>query len=124
MSTTSIPISGPPAQNATIMNQGRFHPSRAWKVALEVLSALYGVFAVIVLLVSDPINLRTQHLAVALLVTPACISAPIGGWWAVYQCIRYERKPWRYIALIVFMPLGFVWYYFERYKTREPRQAP
>ena len=111
-------------QNATITNQGPFHPSRAWRILLEVLSALYGAFAVVVLWVSDPFILRTQHFTVALLVTPACILAPIGGWWAVYQCIRYERKPLRYIALVVFIPFGFVWYYFERYKTRELRQLP
>lgn len=50
------------------------------------------------------------------LAVPACVVAPFGGWWAIYQCVRHESQPWRYIAIVVFVPLGFTWYYFERYR--------
>lgn len=53
-------------------------------------------------------------------VTPYCIVQPIGGWWVIYQCVRYERRPWRYVA-IVLVPAGFFWYFFERYSIRERR---
>ena len=42
--------------------------------------------------------------------------APVGGLWAIYRCIRYEKTPWRYIAIVVFIPFGFLWYYFEKYR--------
>ena len=106
----------------TSLSSDRLQPPRYWEIFLEVASAFYGVVGVIVLWVSDPEVLRAQHFLMAILLTPGCIVAPIGGWWGVYQCVRYERKPWRYIALVVFIPLGFVTYYFERYKKREPAQ--
>jgi hypothetical protein len=94
-----------------------------WETLIEVAAAAYGILAVIVLWVSNPAVLRSQHLVIAIAVTPACILAPVGGWWAVYQCIRYEKQPWKYVALVVLIPLGFVWYYFERYSRREPSTA-
>jgi len=59
-----------------------------------------------------------QKLLLAFLV-PACVVAPIGGWWALYQCVRHEQRPLKYIAIIVLVPFGFAWYYFERYRLRE-----
>jgi hypothetical protein len=44
--------------------------------------------------------------------------APIGGLWAIYQSIRYENSPLKYVAIVVLIPFGFLWYYFERYKKR------
>lgn len=37
--------------------------------------------------------------------------------WMLYQAIRYEIRPWRFI-LLSFLPFSFVWYYFERYSRR------
>ena len=54
-------------------------------------------------------------------VAPFCVVAPFGGWWAIYQCIRYEENPWRYVAVVFFVPLGFVWYYVERYRVPKRR---
>lgn len=45
--------------------------------------------------------------------------APLGGLWASYQSIRYEKDPWKCIAVVVFVPFGFFWYYFERYRKSE-----
>ena len=37
--------------------------------------------------------------------------------WMVYQAIRYEIRPWRFI-LLSFLPFSYVWYYYERYSRR------
>src|SRR3989442_9215704 len=37
----------------------------------------------------------------------------IGGFWMIYRAVPYEEKPVLYI-LLAFVPLAFVWYYFER----------
>lgn len=42
---------------------------------------------------------------------------PIGAFWGIYQSIRYEQSPLKYSAVML-IPLGFLWYYFERYKKR------
>jgi hypothetical protein len=44
--------------------------------------------------------------------------APIGALWAVYQAIRHEKDHLKCIAIILLIPFGFLWYYFERYRTR------
>jgi len=41
------------------------------------------------------------------------MGSPIGGFWMIYRAVRYEEKPVLYI-LLAFVPLAFVWYYFER----------
>lgn len=37
--------------------------------------------------------------------------------WMVYQAIRYEIRPWRFIFLS-FLPFSYIWYYYERYSRR------
>src|SRR5579872_663135 len=64
----------------------------------------------------DVIN---RHREILIVLVPFCVVAPVGGWWAIYQCIRHEKHPARYVATIVLVPLGFIWYYFERYRRRE-----
>ena len=59
-----------------------------------------------------------QHPLLFVIVVPFCIAAPVGGWWAVYQCIRHEVHPIRFIVIVLVVPLGFTWYYFERYLPR------
>jgi hypothetical protein len=44
--------------------------------------------------------------------------APVGGFWAIYQSIRYEEHPWKCMAIVVLVPFGFVWYYFEKHRKR------
>jgi hypothetical protein len=101
----------------------RHYKSSPMARALELFAAIYGILTVLVMWIRDPVILRNDPLWVDLLVVPACILAPIGGWWAIYQCIRYERRPLKYIALVVFIPFGFVWYYFERYEMRISRKS-
>ena len=38
--------------------------------------------------------------------------------WMIYQAIRYEIQPWRFI-LLSFLPFSFIWYYYERYSRRD-----
>jgi hypothetical protein len=81
-----------------------------------MLPIAYG-FSIVAIILSSwrfP-DLLSRH-SVQLFVAPACIVAPIGGWWAIYQCVRYERNPGRYLMIVMFIPFGFAWYYFERYR--------
>ena len=59
-----------------------------------------------------------HHSSLLLVVIPFCLVAPVGGWWAIYQSIRYEREMGRYLTIVTLVPLGFFWYYFERYLPR------
>jgi len=43
--------------------------------------------------------------------------AQLGSYWMMYQSIRYEIRPLRFF-LLAFLPLSFIWYYFERYTNR------
>jgi len=51
---------------------------------------------------------------VALFVIP-----PIGALWMMYLSIRYEQKPLPLVLLALFVPLSFLWYYFERVRLRK-----
>jgi hypothetical protein len=51
-------------------------------------------------------------------------ASEIGTLWMSYQAIRYEIRPFRFV-LLAFLPLSFVWYYYERYLRRSgPRRLP
>ena len=63
----------------------------------------------------DPETMN-RHKEMLLLLIPFCVVAPAGGWWAIYQCIRREQHPVKYLAIVILVPLGFVWYYFGRYR--------
>lgn len=45
----------------------------------------------------------------------------IGFLWMVYQAVRYEIWPLRFV-LLAFLPFSFIWYYYERYSRRQGRQ--
>jgi glycopeptide antibiotics resistance protein len=64
------------------------------------------------------------HSSLMIVVIPFCVIAPLGGWWAVYQCLRHERQIGKCLAIVVFVPLGFFWYYFERYLPRINNSLP
>lgn len=42
--------------------------------------------------------------------------------WMLYQSIRYEIRPWRFI-LLSFLPFSFIWYYYERYSRRRGHEG-
>jgi hypothetical protein len=49
------------------------------------------------------------------------VVAPVGAFWGIYRCIRYEQRPGKYLAIVIFVPMGFIWYYVERYsKNKRP----
>ena len=86
-----------------------------WRSAI-----VYGTTATVLLIIADFHPLYFLHSRFFFLfVTPACVIAPIGGWWALYQCLRHESQHWKFIAIVMFVPMGFVWYYFERYRKSE-----
>lgn len=70
-----------------------------------------------------PREMTNQHKEILWVLVPFCFIAPIGGWWAVYQCVRYEERPAKYILLVMIIPLGFIWYYFERHHWVEAQSS-
>jgi hypothetical protein len=79
-----------------------------WLIAgVDLLLALLGVFG------STPNYARFLDVIWAL----ASFAMNIGLLWAIYQAVRYEIYPLRFI-LIAFLPFSFVWYYYERYANR------
>jgi hypothetical protein len=49
-----------------------------------------------------------------------CLSftANIGGFWMIYQAIRYEKRVGKYVVL-AFVPFMFVWYSLVRVPLRK-----
>ena len=45
----------------------------------------------------------------------------LGGFWMLYQAVRYERKVGRYV-LLAFVPFMFVWYSLVRVPLRKEFQ--
>ncbi len=45
------------------------------------------------------------------------ILSNLGTLWVIYQALRYEVRPLRFVILSL-LPLSFIWYYHERYKRR------
>ena len=50
------------------------------------------------------------------------VLANIGGYWMLYQAIRYERRVGRYV-LLSFVPFMFVWYSLVRVPLRKEFQG-
>jgi hypothetical protein len=67
-------------------------------------------------LVTSP-GITRNPLSILLLVVVFGVS-PIGAFWMLYVAIRYEKHPWLMI-LLAFLPYAFLWYYFERVRTRK-----
>lgn len=49
------------------------------------------------------------------------VAGNIGGFWMLYQAIRYEKRVARY-TLLSFVPFMFIWYLLVRYPLR--RELP
>jgi hypothetical protein len=47
----------------------------------------------------------------AVVVEPILALQPFFAIWMLYQAIRYEAKPQRYVLLAAFVPFSCVWYY-------------
>ena len=48
-------------------------------------------------------------------------AGPIGAYWMLYDCFRYEKKFWRHFAWAI-IPYFFIWHYFERVRRRGPSE--
>ena len=48
--------------------------------------------------------------------------ASIGGFWMIYQAVRYERRVGKYV-LLSFIPFMFVWYSLVRLPLRREFQG-
>lgn len=44
--------------------------------------------------------------------------SPFGAFWMMYQAIRYERYPGKYV-LLAFVPFLFIWYWQGRFRMRQ-----
>jgi len=44
--------------------------------------------------------------------------AHIGEFWMIYQAVRYEIRPLRFVIFALVVPFSFVWYFHERYSKR------
>jgi hypothetical protein len=78
------------------------------------------VLPIIVLLCAAAVSLP----AVAPFMTPISAAygaaAVIGGTWVVYDALRYEERPWRFILGAMIIPMFFVWYYVGCARRRSP----
>lgn len=84
------------------------------------LELFFGLF-----FLSTPLGVRSDlwTFVVALVAIAAYISQ-FGTDWMLYQAVRYEVRPFRFV-LLAFLSLAFVWYYVERYaKRRTARRLP
>ena len=99
------------------MRYFKWPESLCWLIPV-LLGVVFEVIFFVPFVTADTIN---HHKEILVLLIPLCLVAPIGGWWAIYQVIRYEEHPWRYILVLLLLgPLGFSWYYFERHRERGP----
>jgi hypothetical protein len=98
--------------------EGRMLSSFKWPEALYwLIPVAFG--AVVEVMFSVPFvdaGMINRHREILFVLIPFCIIAPLGGWWAVHQCIRRETHPAKYLAIVILVPLGFTWYYFERHR--------
>jgi hypothetical protein len=64
------------------------------------------------------LGIRSDSLTfVFALVSIAAFVSQFGTYWMLYQAVRYEVRPFRFV-LLAFVPFAFVWYYAERYAKR------
>jgi uncharacterized integral membrane protein len=75
-----------------------------------------GFYLLIFILVVTPGATRNNVAFLCLMFT-YCFTSPFGSFWMLYQSIRFESKPLKYVILS-FLPYAFLWYYFERVRKR------
>lgn len=81
-------------------------------------TVIYGAIGFLVsMLYAPPGQFLTSSTPFDALVSFISWGNQIVALWMVYQAIRYEIRPWRFI-LLSFLPFSFIWYYFERYSRR------
>jgi len=63
-----------------------------------------------------------ENTYVALLLICFILVGNIGGFWMIYQAVRYERQVGKYF-LLAFVPFMFVWYSLVRVPLRKEFQG-
>jgi hypothetical protein len=107
----AVPETGPQADHAWYDEPVRSYLF-AWLPALLYLALLFFVFFLERPDLSDrPTSFIDEIFAIVSFVND------IASLWMIYQAIRYELRPWRFV-LLAFVPLSFIWYYYERYARR------
>src|SRR5690348_5791990 len=86
------------------------------RISIACLILLLNGFVLWVFFAAGPLNGVPMIVAVL----PFFVG-PLGTLWMLYDCLRYERKPWPY-AILAFVPYVFVWHYFERVRKRGPAE--
>lgn len=85
------------------------------KLFLYVLGGFTAVIAGLALIfLSGRGQIPESNPVVMLLLILLFASAPLGSFWMMYMSIRYEKSPLPMVALALFVPFTFLWYYFER----------
>jgi hypothetical protein len=74
-----------------------------------------GFYALILIAVASPSAAKSTPLLSA--VAGYSLISPFGSFWMLYQVIRFESRPLKYV-LLSFVPCAFLWYYFERVRKR------
>jgi hypothetical protein len=85
-------------------------------ILLGVISYSFIVLMVFVPYVHDLAEPALSRLATV--AWPVFILIPLGGFWMLYQSVRYENKPLFCCVLALFVPFAWIWYYFERARPR------
>jgi len=92
-------------------------PRKLVWICLGVLSFSFGLMMVFFYPFKHPLYQELGRSAAV--VEPFLFLQPFFGIWMLYQAVRYEAKPLRYVLLGAFVPFSYVWYYVERYKRRK-----
>jgi hypothetical protein len=80
-----------------------------------------GPIAVVALFMmfTGPSSLPTGVFLVLMEILPLIFAiGNVGTFWMIYQAIRYEVRPLRFVLIALFLPLSSIWYFFERYTKR------
>ena len=83
--------------------------------ALSWFAPTAGFYMLTLVMMANPNS--AKNLAVLGLALGYYLTSPFGSFWMLYQSIRFESKPLKYI-LLSFLPYAFLWYYFERVRKR------
>jgi hypothetical protein len=80
-----------------------------------------GIVILVYALAAGPGEFLTAHSPLDPVFSLVKFVDEIASLWMIYQAIRYEIHPLRFV-LLSGLPLSFIWYYYERYSRRTGRQ--
>jgi hypothetical protein len=107
-----------PPQPAPDPPESVWHDPPVRSYALLWLLVCIWLIAGITVLLTPPDS--TFGIACKALAEIASFADGVGFFWMIYQAVRYEYRPLRFVLIALFLPFSFIWYYFERYSSRPP----